>query len=102
ERHAWHTCAALRTLLLPFSARLAKQYTQSSQRGTGVPRMPFSDDNRPQAGAAAARTTGFSTIGRLITAESTTSSLTSQQAASKDPVRSNSTPPSHTPRKPPT
>src|SRR5262249_30306146 len=74
----------------------------SSQRGTGVPRMPFSDDNRPQAGAAAARTTGFSTIGRLITAESTPSRIESHQTASYDPVRSNNTPPSHTPRKTPT
>ena len=37
---------------------------------------------RRQAGAAAARTTGFSTIGRFITAESTPNSTESHHTAS--------------------
>ena len=63
----------------------------------GVPRLVGG-----QAGAAAARTTGFSTIGRLMTAESTPNRIESHHTTSYEPVRTNATPPSQTPRKPPT
>src|SRR5581483_5672927 len=56
----------------------------------------------PQAGTAAGRTTGFSTIGRLTIAERTPSRIESHHTTSYEPVRSNSRPPSQTPRKPPT
>src|SRR5262252_892060 len=54
------------------------------------------------AGASAARATGFSTIGRLITAESTPNSTESHHTESYEWVYSNARPPSQTPRKPPT
>src|SRR5262249_2487022 len=56
----------------------------------------------PSRQAGASRATGLSTIGRLIAADKRPSRIESHQTASEDPVRSNSTPPSHTPRKPPT
>src|SRR5262249_56682990 len=54
-----------------------------------------------QAGTAAARTTGFSTIGRLITADSTPNRTGSHHTASYEPRRTNTMPPRHPPRKPP-
>src|ERR1700675_794210 len=55
-----------------------------------------------QAGCATGRTTGASTIGRLIRADSTPNSTESHQIGVYDPNFSNTTPPSSTPRKPPT
>src|SRR5260221_11997186 len=52
--------------------------------------------------AAASRATGFSTIGRLISAEITPNMTPSHHTGSYEPVASNTTPPSQTPRKPPT
>src|SRR6266851_4408794 len=54
------------------------------------------------AGAAAARATGFSTIGMLISAESTPNRIASHHTTLYEPVRSNAMPPIQTPRKPPT
>src|ERR1700722_8493432 len=59
-------------------------------------------DRGHQAGAAAIRATGFSTIGRLISAESTPNKIASHHTTVYEPVRSNAIPPSQTPRKPPT
>src|SRR6202035_1026389 len=55
-----------------------------------------------QAGCATGRATGASTIGRLISADSTPNSTDSHQIGVYDPNFSNTTPPSQTPRKPPT
>ena len=55
-----------------------------------------------QAGTAARRATGFSTIGMLISAESTPNRIASHHTGLYEPVRSNTMPPSQTPRKPPT
>src|SRR5262249_57774262 len=55
-----------------------------------------------QAGAIAGRATGFSTIGRLITADRTPNNAESHHTRSYEPVRSNAIPPINTPRKPPT
>ena len=54
------------------------------------------------ATAAARAGAGFSTIGRLISAERTPSRIESHQTTSYEPVRSNAMPPIRTPRKPPT
>src|SRR5262249_52453720 len=54
------------------------------------------------AGASAARATGFTTIGRLISAESTPNSTESHHTGSYEWVYSNAKLPSSTPRKPPT
>src|SRR6266436_7079440 len=54
------------------------------------------------AGCATGRVTGASTIGRLISAESTPNSTESHQIGVYDPNFSNTIPPSKTPRKPPT
>src|SRR5262249_7940093 len=54
------------------------------------------------AGASAARATGFSTIGRLISAESTPNSTESHHTGSYEWVYSNAKLPRSTPRKPPT
>src|SRR5580698_3711680 len=59
-------------------------------------------DGIDQAGATATRATGFSTIGRLISAESTPNRIASHHTTLYEPVRSNAMPPSKTPRKPPT
>src|SRR5215216_1234657 len=58
----------------------------------------------PHAHAAcgAMRTTGFSTIGRLISAEATPKKTESHHTTSYEPVLSNRIPPSNTPKKPPT
>src|SRR5215213_10186212 len=58
----------------------------------------------PHAHAAcgAMRTTGFSTMGRLISAEATPKKTESHHTTSYEPVLSNRIPPSQTPRKPPT
>src|SRR3981081_3197270 len=55
-----------------------------------------------QAGCATGRATGASTIGRLISADSTPKSTDSHQIGVEGPNRSNTMPPSSTPRKPPT
>src|SRR6266480_6201469 len=55
-----------------------------------------------QAGCATGRATGASTIGRLISADSTPNSTDSHQIGAYDPNCSNTMPPSSTPRKPPT
>src|SRR5262245_11556779 len=55
-----------------------------------------------QACAGAARCTGLSTIGRLISAEATPKNTDSHHTTSYEPVRSNRNPPSQTPRNPPT
>src|SRR5580692_3420521 len=59
-------------------------------------------DGIDHAGAAAIRSIGFSTIGRLISAESTPNRIASHHTTLYEPVRSNAMPPSQTPRKPPT
>src|ERR1700758_5358695 len=55
-----------------------------------------------QAGCGTARRTGASTIGRLISADSTPNRMESHQIGVYEPNFSNTIPPSHTPRKPPT
>src|ERR1700722_8578933 len=59
-------------------------------------------DGIHQAAARATRCTGFSTIGKLISAESTPNRIASHHTALYEWVRSNTMPPSQTPRKPPT
>src|ERR1700722_3224272 len=61
-----------------------------------------SGDGTAQAGTAMTRTTGFSTIGMLISADRTPNKIASHHTTLYDPVRSNTMPPSKTPRKPPT
>src|SRR5262249_44270778 len=63
---------------------------------------PLWPDWTDYAVTTAVRATGFSTIGRLITAESKPNSTESHHTELYEPVRSNARPPSHTPRKPPT
>src|SRR5260370_17547702 len=70
---------------------------------TPTPRAFFGSLYLPdQAGCATGRTTGASTIGRLIRADSTPNSTESHQIGVYDPNFSNTTPPSSPPRKPPT
>src|SRR6201999_4119337 len=63
---------------------------------------PVGSPSLYHAGAAAGRATGFSTIGRLITAESTPNSTESHHTGLYEWVYSYARPPSQTPRKPPT
>src|ERR1700686_3895182 len=59
-------------------------------------------DRGHQAGAVAIRATGFSTIGRLISAESTPNRIAGHHPPWYERGRSKAMPPSQTPRKPPT
>ena len=82
--------------------RAPSHRTSRSSSSPSTDCSPSAGLDTDQAGAAAGRTTGFSTIGRLITAERTPSRIESHHTTSYEPVRSNSRPPSQTPRKPPT
>src|SRR5215467_12942903 len=61
----------------------------------------FMTHTLPQAGAIAARSTGLSMIGRLMIAEMMPSTTDSHHTTLYEPVLVNKSPPSQTPRKPP-
>ena len=60
------------------------------------------DSGSPLDSAAPSQTTPQELIQRFTAAENKPSRIEIHQTASYDPVRSNTNPPSHTPRKPPT